>query len=422
MTRVVITGVGAITPIGNDVATFWENMKAGVSGAAPITAFDASNFDVQFACEVKDFDPKDWMDKKTARRLARCIHFSIATTRQALVDADLQITPDNAPRIGVVFNSGGGGLSGMEQATLKQAESGPRSVSPFLITNIMLNAVCSWVSIEFGTMGPLNSSALACASGNYAVLDAYHMIKRGEADAIIAGGAEATISPVIFSSFNRMGALSGRNDAPLTASRPFDKERDGFVFGEGAVAFILETEEHAVNRGAKIYGEVLGGRLTSDGYHVTAPRPDASGVVAAMHGALSDSGKIIEDVDTIFAHATSTPLGDVAETLGIKKVFGERAYQIPVTASKSQVGHMLGAAGAVSALAAVKAIEEGIVPPTINYEVPDPECDLDYVPNEARAHETNLALVNAFGFGGHNVVLMIGNYAKDGRPGNGREA
>jgi 3-oxoacyl-[acyl-carrier-protein] synthase II len=394
-------------------------MKAGVSGAAPITAFDASDFDIRFACEVKEFDPKDWMDRKTARRLARCLHFSIAATRQALADAGLEITPDNAPRIGVVFNSGGGGLSGMEQATLKQAENGPRSVSPFLITNIMLNAVCSWVSIEFGTMGPLNSSALACASGNYAVLDAFHMIKRGEADAIIAGGAEATISPVIFSSFNRMGALSSRNDAPEAASRPFDRERDGFVFGEGAAAFILETEEHALARGAKIYGEVLGGRLTSDGYHVTAPRPDASGVVAAMHGALADSGKTMDDVDTIFAHATSTPLGDVAESVGIKKVFGERAYQIPITASKSQVGHMLGAAGAVSALAAVKSIEGDMVPPTINYEYPDPECDLDYVPNEARAHRTDVALVNAFGFGGHNVVLMVGRYLKDDRSDNG---
>ena len=278
----------------------------------------------------------------------------------------------------------------------------------------MLNASSSWVSLEFGTMGPLNSSALACASGNYAVLDAYHMITRGEADVIICGGTEATISPVIFSSFNRMGALSARNDNPQAASRPFDKERDGFVFGEGAAAFILESEEHAQARGAKIYSEVLGGRLTSDGYHVTAPRPDASGVVAAMNGALAGCGKTADDVDAIFAHATSTPLGDVAETLGVKKVFGERAYQIPVTGTKSQVGHMLGAAGAISALAAIKAIEDNVICPTINYENPDPECDLDYVPNEARPHKTDLALVNAFGFGGHNVVLIIGRYNGNG--------
>jgi len=414
MTRVVITGLGAVTPVGNDVATFWENMKAGVSGAGSITAFDASDFDIRIACEVKDFDPTDWMDKKIARRLARCIHFSLATTRQALADANFEVTSENAPHVGVVFNSGGGGLSGMEEASLKQAELGPRSISPFLITNIMLNAVSSWISIELGTMGPLNSSALACASGNHAVLDAFHMIKRGDADVIITGGTEATISPVIFSSFNRMGALSTRNDEPEKASRPFDKERDGFVFGEGAAAFILESEEHAKARGAKIYGEVLGGRMTSDGYHVTAPRPDAEGVVAAMKGALAMSGKTTEDVDAIFAHATSTPLGDVAETLGVKKVFGERAYQIPVTATKAQVGHMLGAAGAISVLAAVKTIDEGVICPTINLNTPDPDCDLDYVPNKARNHPTNLALVNAFGFGGHNVVVLIGKYHENG--------
>jgi len=414
MTRVLITGLGAITPVGNDVTTFWENMKAGVSGAGLISAFDTTNFDIRIACEVKDFDPNDYMDKKVARRLARCVQFAVATSRQALGDANFEVTPENASRVGVIFNSGGGGLSGMEEATLKQAESGPRSISPFLITNIMLNAVSSWVSLEFGTMGPLNSSALACASGNYAILDAYHTIVRGEADVIICGGAEATISPVIFSSFTRMGALSSRNDEPQTASRPFDKERDGFVFGEGAAAFILETEEHARARGAKIYGEVLGGRLTSDGYHVTAPRPDASGVVAAMNGALAGCGLTAEDVDAIFAHATSTPLGDSAETLGVKKVFGERAYQVPVTGTKSQVGHMLGAAGAVSALAAVKAIEDNVICPTINYETPDPACDLDYVPNEARPHQTDVALVNAFGFGGHNVVLIIGRYYENG--------
>ncbi len=414
MTRVVVTGLGAITPIGNDVTTFWGNMKAGVSGAGPITAFDASDFDVRIACEVKDFNPNDWMQKKVARRLARCIHFSIATTRQALSDANFEIRPENAPRVGVVFNSGGGGLSGMEAASIKQAEQGPRSISPFLVTNIMLNAVSSWVSIEFGTMGPLNSSALACASGNHAIFEAYHIIKRGDADVIITGGAEATISPVIFSSFNRMGALSTSNDEPEKASRPFDKGRNGFVFGEGAAAFILESEEHAKARGARIYGEVLGGCMTSDGYHVTAPRPDAKGIIAAMEGSLKSSAKTIEDVDAIFAHATSTPLGDVAETLGVKKVFGKRAYQIPITATKSQVGHMLGAAGAISTLAALKTIEEDVICPTINYETPDPECDLDYVPNEARPHQTEVALVDAFGFGGHNVVVILSKYHANG--------
>jgi 3-oxoacyl-[acyl-carrier-protein] synthase II len=414
MCRVVVTGLGAITPVGNDVASFWENMKAGVSGAARIRAFDPSDYAIQFACEVKDFEAKDWMAKKTARRLARCTQFAIATTGQALIDANLEITPENQTQIGVVMNSGGGGVSDMEDATLKLLEQGPRTASPFLITKIMLNAVSSSISIEFGTMGPLYSSALACASGNHAVLVAYHIIQRGEADVMIAGGTEATISPVIFASFERMGALSKRNDDPERASRPFDKERDGFVFSEGAASLILESEAHAKARGARIYGEVLAGRLTSDAYHLTAPRPDASGAAAAMQGTIESAGITTDDVDAIFAHGTSTPLGDVAETVAIKKVFGERAYQIPITANKSQVGHMLGAAGAVSAVAALKAIEEGIVPPTINYNTPDPECDLDYVPNEARHHETNVALVNAFGFGGHNAVLMVGRYQENG--------
>ena len=414
MSRVVITGLGVVSPIGNDVDTFWKNMSSGVSGAAPIESFDASDYDIRIACEVKDFDPTNWIDKKVARRLARCIHFSLATTRQALADADFEVTPENASRVGVVFNSGGGGVSGMEDATRKLDKSGARSISPFLITNIMLNAVSSMISIEFGTMGPLNSSALACASGNHAIIDAYHFLNRNEADVIITGGTEAAISPVIFASFNRMGALSSRNDAPEKASRPFDKDRDGFVFGEGAVAFILEREEHALARGARIYGEVFGGRLTSDGYHVTAPRPDASGTAYAIQGALESSNKTIEDVDTIFAHATSTPLGDTAEVLSIKKVFGERAYQIPVTGTKSMVGHMLGAAGTISAIAAVKAMETGVVPPTINLETPDPDCDLDFVPNQSRQHDTDVALINAFGFGGHNAAVVMGKYHQNG--------
>ena len=414
MSRIVITGLGAITPVGNDVTTFWENMKGGVSGAGPITSFDTTGYSVTIGCQVEGFEPTDWLDKKMAKRLARSTQFSIATAKQAVADASLEITSANASRIGVVFNTGGGGLSSLEEGTSQLIENGPRSISPFLVPNVMANAASCLVSIELGTTGPLNTSALACASGNYAVLDAFHMLKRGEADAIIAGGTESALSPLIFASFARMGALSSRNDEPKRASRPFDKDRDGFVFGEGAVAFILEREEHAKARGAEIYAEVLGGRLTSDAFHLTAPKPDASGAVAAIVGALETSGRSIEDVDAIFAHGTSTPLGDVAETLAIKKVFGERAYQIPVTGTKSQVGHMLGAAGAVSTLAAVKTIQEGIICPTINYDRPDPECDLDYVPNEARQHETNLALVNAFGFGGQNVVIAVERYRENG--------
>jgi 3-oxoacyl-[acyl-carrier-protein] synthase II len=414
MARVVITGLGAITPIGNDVATFWENMKAGVSGAGTITNFDPTGFTIRIACEVKGFEATDWMEKKLAKRLARSTHFSIASTRQALADAKLEVTPENSDRIGVIFNTGGGGISTMEEGEKLLLQEGPRAITPFLVTNVMPNAASCLVSIEFGTTGPLNTSALACASGNYALLDAYHTINRGEADVIIAGGTEAAISPLIFASFARMGALSTRNDDPQRASRPFDKDRDGFVFGEGAGAFILETEEHARARGARIYAEVLGGRLTSDAYHLTAPKPDASGAIAALKATLASTGRSPEAISAIFAHGTSTPLGDTAETLAIKTVFGERAYQIPISGTKSQVGHTLGAAGAISALAAVKAIEEGVISPTINYETPDPECDLDYVPNEARRHETTTALVNAFGFGGQNVVLALARYQENG--------
>ncbi len=411
MTRVVITGLGAVTPVGNDVQTFWQNMKAGKSGANHITNFDATDYPVQIACEVKDFEPTQWMSKKLARRVARASQFSIVSSRQALEDAGFEITPENSSRVGIVINTGAGGLSIMEEGERQLQEGGPRSISPFFVPSVMLNAASCMVSIELGTTGPLNTSALACASGNYALVDAYHMLQRGEAEVMIAGGTESAISPLIIASFARMQALSCRNDDPKHASRPFDKNRDGFVFGEGGVTFVLETEEHAKARGAKIYAEVLGGRLTSDAYHMTAPKPDASSSAAAMQGALEASGKSTAEVDVIFAHGTSTPIGDVAEAAAIHKVFGDRAPHIPVSATKSMVGHMLGAAGAISALAAVKAIQESIICPTINYETPDPACDLDCVPNEAREQNVDLALVNAFGFGGQNVVLVLGKYS-----------
>jgi 3-oxoacyl-[acyl-carrier-protein] synthase II len=414
MSRIVITGLGAITPLGNDVDTFWEKMKAGESAADTIQAFDTTDYVIRIACEVKDFDAKNWMDKKAAKRMARSTQFSVATAKKALADANFEVTPENSSRVGVVFNTGGGGLSAMEVSQMQLVNQGPRAVSPFLVPTVMANAASCIISIELGTSGPLNTSTLACASGNYALVDAYYMMARGEADVMIVGGTEAAISPLVIASFGRMGALSCRNDDPKRASRPFDKDRDGFVFGEGAIAFILETEEHAQARGAKIYAEVLGGALRSDAYHITAPKPDASGAASAMNAALGNSGKSPDQVDAVFAHGTSTPLGDVAETLAIKKVLGDRAYQVPVTATKSQVGHMLGAAGAVSALAAVKTIEEGVICPTINYETADPECDLDYVPNEARQVDVKLALINAFGFGGQDVVLVLGKYRENG--------
>jgi 3-oxoacyl-[acyl-carrier-protein] synthase II len=409
--RVFVTGMGAITPIGNDVPTFWKNLTDGVSGAGNITAFDASDFPVRIACEVKDFDASQWMDRKMARRTARVTQFALAAARQALDDAGLTVNTDNRDNVGVVIATGGGGIALMEEGTHVLIEKGPRSVSPFLLPSIMPNAVSCLVSIETGARGPVLTSTLACASGNYAMIEGYHLLQRGEADVIIAGGAESANTPLTFASLARMGALSGRNDDPTHASRPFDADRDGFVYGEGAAVMILETEEHARARGAKIYAEVLGGRLTGDAYHITAPDPDGDGAVRAIQGALRSAGLQPTDVDVIYAHGTSTPLNDVTETLAIKRALGDHAYDVPVTATKSMLGHTLGAAGAMAALAATLTLHEGVIPPTINHEHPDPECDLDYVPNRARRVEVNVALVNAFGFGGQNVVLAMKRYS-----------
>jgi len=413
MTRVFITGLGAITPIGNDVETFWENMLKGVSGAGIITQFDATDFSAQVACEVKDFDPTQYMSRKVARRLVRSTQFAVAAARQALADGNFEITEENAEMVGVTINTGGGGLSMLEAATHQMHEKGPRVVSPFLVPSVMANAASCLVSIETGATGPVLTSTLACASGNYAIVEAYHMLRRGEADVMLAGGAEAGISPIITAAFGRMQAVSTRNDDPAAASRPFDAERDGFVPGEGGVVMLLETEEHAKARGAKIYAEVLGGSLTGDAYHVTAPHPEAKGATRATKRALKSAGLQPTDVDVIYAHGTSTSLNDAAETKVIKNVFGDYAYKIPVPATKSMVGHMLGAAGAISALAAVLGFRDGILPPTINLTHPDPDCDLDYVPNSARKQQSNIALINAFGFGGQNVVLVLKRYIEE---------
>ena len=406
--RIVITGLGAVTPVGNDVDTFWRRMKAGDSGAGPITAFDTDGFKVKIACEVRDFEAKEWLEGKAARRLARATHFAVASAKQAVADAELAIEPATAHRYGITFNTGGGGLASMENGTRRLVARGPQQANPFLVTDVMPNAVSCLISIELGLTGPTTTSTLACASGNYALLEAYRLLRSGEVDAVIAGGTEAGITPLIIATFSRLQALSTRNDDPKAASRPFDADRDGFVFGEGGVAFVVETERHAEQRGARVYAEVRGGAVTADAHHLTAPRPDGSGAAAAMSRALESSRTDPGEVDAVFAHGTATPLGDVAETLAIKKALADRAPEVAVTATKSQVGHMLGAAGAVSALAAVKTIEEGTIPPTINLDRPDPDCDLDYVPNRARAHPTGVALVNAFGFGGQNVVIVLG--------------
>ena len=411
MTRVFVTGLGAITPIGNDVPTYWQNLTDGVSGAGPITSFDATDYSVRIGCEVKDFDPAQWMDRKMARRTARVTQFAVGATRQALDDAGLTINGDNRDNVGVVIATGGGGISLAEEGAYILRDRGPRAVSPLLLPGLMPNAVSCLVSIETGARGPVLTSTLACASGNYSMIEAYHFLQRGEADVIIAGGTESASTPVSFAAVARMGALSSRNDDPQRASRPFDAERDGFVYGEGAAIMILETEEHARARGAKIYAEVLGGRLTGDAFHITAPDPEGDGAVRAMAGAIEGAGLQPTDIDVIYAHGTSTPLNDGTETKAIRRVFGEHADNLAVTATKSMVGHLMGAAGAVSALAAALTLQEGVIPPTINYEYPDPECDLDYVPNRARRAEVDAALVNAFGFGGQNVVLVMKRYS-----------
>jgi 3-oxoacyl-[acyl-carrier-protein] synthase II len=407
VSRVVVTGLGAVTPIGNDARTFWENLVKGVSGAGPITAFDAREFSVRICCEVKNFDPSQWMDHKTARRTARVTHFAVAATRQALDDANLTVDAGNAERVGVVIATGGGGLGMLEEATHVLIERGPRAVNPLLIPTIMPNAVSCLVSIETGAKGPILTSTLACASGSYSLLEAYYFIQRGEADAMIAGGAESVVTPLALASLARMGALSERNDEPARASRPFDARRDGFVYGEGAAVLILESEEHARARGARIYAELLGGRLTGDAYHITAPDPGGTGAVRAMRGALDAAGVQPNDVDVIYAHGTSTPLNDETETRAIKQVFNEHAHRLAITSTKSMVGHTMGGAGSISAFGAVKTLQEGIIPPTINYEYPDPKCDLDYVPNQARTADVKVAMINAFGFGGQNVCVVL---------------
>jgi 3-oxoacyl-[acyl-carrier-protein] synthase II len=416
MTRVFITGLGAITPVGNDVETYWQNLLAGKSGAARITQFYTGDMPYNIACEVKDFDPGDYMDRKLVRRTARSTQFAIAASREALKDANFVIDESNRDDVGVMMATGGGGMTEVEFATMGMAEKGWRSVGPFVVPNAMSNAVSCLVSIETGARGPVMTSTAACASGHYSIIEGYHFLQRGEADVIIAGGAESAISMFTMSAFGRMGPLSSRTDNPEHACRPFSVDRDGFVAGEGAGALILETEEHALRRGAKIYGEVLGGRLTADAYHVTAPDPDGDGAARALSGALKNTHLAPDDIDVVFAHGTGTTLNDAGEAKALKRVFGEHVYDMKITSIKSMIGHGLGAAGAQSAVAAVLALRDGIVPPTINY-TPDPEIDIPIVGNVAQKVNGQYALVNAFGFGGQNVVAVFGRV--DGHNGHG---
>jgi 3-oxoacyl-[acyl-carrier-protein] synthase II len=404
---VVVTGLGAITPIGLSAADLWQNMLAGVSGVAPITRFDPCALPVKIAAEVRDFEPTAYMDAKTARRLERFAQFAVTVAKQALACAGLTIDASNAERVGVVMNTGGGGVVANHDESLVYEHKGPDRVSPLFVPMMMPNIGACQVSILTGARGPVMTATAACAAGVQAIVDGWRLIRSGEADVVVAGATESAITPMAFAGLANMHALSRRNDDPKGASRPFDLERDGFVFGEGAGAMVLEREEHARARGARPIAVVAGGALTADAHHITAPHPDGSGAARAMCRALERGGLAPEDVDYVCAHATATGVGDVAEVVAIKRAFGAHASRLAVSAPKSMLGHLLGAAGVVTAIAAVLAVRDGIVPPTINYHTPDPACDLDIVPNRSRATRVRAALANGFGFGGQNAVALF---------------
>lgn len=409
--RAVVTGVGAVTPIGNDHPTFWRNLVAGVSGGGPITSFDASSFEVRIAAEVKGFDPATAMDRKMARRMSRFIQLGMAAGTEAVRDSGLDFGgwgPDQRDRVGVAVNTSGGGQEQVIDGTAVLHEKGPRFVSPFAIPALSGSMAACQLSMEYGLTGPVITQVAACASSVIAFLDGLRMIQRGDVDVVLAGGSEAPLLPVAFAALANMGALSKRNDDPAHASRPFDANRDGFLFGEGAGVVVLESAEHALARGATIHAEVIGAALTADAFHISAPEPTGRGASRAMTEALRDAGVAPDEVDYIVAHGTSTPLNDVTETRAIKRTFGDHAYRAAISSPKSMVGHLLGAAGVMSALAAIGAIREGVVPPTINLDDPDlPECDLDYVPNVARQRRVDTAIINGFGFGGQNAVAVF---------------
>ncbi len=408
--RVVLTGVGLVTPLGIGVEETWQALCAGKSGIGEITRFDATPHNTKIAGEVKDFNAQDFLPKKEARRVDFFIAYAIAATRMALEDAKLVIDSANESRIGAVTGCGLGGLSLLEQTCLTLNEKGPRRVSPFFIPLMIGNMVPGMISIHFGAKGPNLSLATACAAGAHAVGDSYRMIQNGMADAMITGGVEAAVSPTSVAGFNAMKALSTRNDAPEKASRPFDRDRDGFVIGEGSGILILEALEHAQERGAAIYAELIGYGLTGDGHHMTAPPPDGNGAVRCMQAALDDAGMAAEQVDYINAHGTSTELNDLYESRAVKAVFKEHAYKLAISSTKSMTGHLLGGAGGIETVFAALSVYHDMIPPTINYENQDEECDLDYVPNTARKTPVNVAMTNSFGFGGTNATLLLSKY------------
>jgi len=404
--RVVVTGIGLITPLGASVQKTWDGLLAGKSGIGPITRFDATGLETTIAGEVRDFDPLVYMDRKEIRRADRFAQFAVAAAGQALQDAKLQITPDLAPRIGAAFGSGIGGVETLVDNILSHA-SDPRKVSPFMIPMMIIDMAAGEIAMKYGAKGPNMGHVSACASSANSIGEAAEMIRRGEADAMLAGGAEAGLIKVAIGAFNQARALSTRNDAPEKASRPFDKERDGFVFSEGAGCLVLEALEFARARGARILGEFAGYGLSADAYHVTAPPPGAEGAVRAMRMALADARVRPDEIGYVNAHGTPTQANDGAETAALKTVFGTHAKSVPISSTKSMTGHTLGAAGAIEAAICILAMRDGCLPPTINQEVPDPECDLDYIPNRSRPAEVRVALSNSMGFGGHNVALVL---------------
>lgn len=408
----VVTGLGAITPIGNDVDSFWRNLTGGVSGIDTIRAFDASNEEVRIAAEVKDFDPRDWIDFKQARRMSRFAQLAVAAARQAIDEAKLEIGDHNRDDVAVVVNTGGGGFEEVAEGEITLRDRGGKRVSPFLVPMMSPSMAACQISIMHGIRGPVITSVAACASGVQAFLEAQRLIERGDVDVVIAGGTESAIIPLSFAALANMGALSKRNDDPQRASRPFDGNRDGFVFGEGAGVLVIESAEHAAARGASVIAEVAGGALTGDAFHISAPDPSGYGATLAMQRAIRDAGLEPEQVDYVVAHGTSTSLNDATETKAIRAAFGPHADRLAVSSNKSMVGHTLGAAGAISALAAVLAIRDGVIPPTINQETPDPACDLDYVPNAPRDADVNVAIINGFGFGGQNAVTVFRRFAE----------
>jgi len=405
--RVVVTGMGMVSPLGTGVEKTWQALIQGKSGVAGITKFDPTGFDTQIAAEVKDFVPENFMDKKELRRTDIFIQYAMASATMALEDSQLKITPANADRVGVVVGAGLGGLTTIEFYHKVLLEKGPSRISPFFIPMLIVNEAPGQISMRFGAKGPNTSVVTACATGNHNIGDAWRIIERGDADAVIAGGVEATITPLAVSGFNAMKALSTRNQEPEKASRPFDKNRDGFVIGEGSGIIILEELQQALDRGAKIYAEIIGYGLTGDAYHITAPAPEGEGAARCMAMTLKSAGIQPEEVDYINAHGTSTEYNDLYETIAIKTVFKEHAKKLAISSTKSMIGHLLGGAGGVEAIFTILTICQGIIPPTINYQTPDPGCDLDYVPNIARKAEVRVALSNSFGFGGTNAVLAF---------------